>query len=144
MCVNGSLSQKEERVRLREKSIVSDIPVRETELRNWRLGPNKRIAQGIKKIQFNSLLSRWINYEEQNKQRRKLERKERPYREKQKKGKTPDGGLTLTWRQSRRGKKKANWRVENLWGPKKKKSLQWHKDLFSPEEQYRTKPNMRH
>lgn len=45
----------------------------------------------------NSLRSRWINYEEQITERRKLEHKERTERQREREErKNQDGGLTLT------------------------------------------------
>lgn len=68
------------------------------------------------------MLSRWINYEEQITERRKLEHKERTKREAERNRRKKNS----RWRtdtdmktESRRGKQKANLRGEDLRGRKK-------------------------
>lgn len=92
MCVNGRNSPKW------EESIVSDIPIKQVEMRNWWLRPENRTRM--------KRYSTTVCWADGSIMRSRLKRRRLKYKEGQRKGhketeeRTPlDGGAAVTWRQ---------------------------------------------
>lgn len=93
MCAEGKHLQKKESEIMRKESILSDFPVREAEIRNWWLRPNKRIGQGIKKINYSTT----VCWADGSITRNRLQR---------------GGSWSIRKRHRKRSKKNSRWRTD--------------------------------